>query len=277
MHIRCLGEGSPAVIMESGAGGFSAMWPEAILTGVSQTTRVCTYDRAGYGWSDARPEPRTPWEIAHELHSLLRAATIAPPYVLVGVSNGGLYIRSFAAEYPDEVAGMVLSATSSEDTVGDTRGLSSTFFVVMGRLGIFRLFPEMICPGTACEETAKPVITAFRGRATLFETYDDEWAQLRSPEQLALLQERISPSGSLDDIPLAVLAANQTGLPDDELPDDYRATLDRERDLMTGLSSNARYERVASGHGLDIEHPDLVIEAINAVVAAARTGAPLAP
>ena len=160
MHIRCIGEGEPTIIMESGAGGFSLMWSASLVAELSQTTRVCVYDRAGYGWSEPRPETRTAWEIAHELHALLENAQIAPPYVMVGASNGGLYIRSYAAEYPDEVTGLVLVDGTYEAELDQIRIAPSGFFVVMGRLGIFRLLPEMICPGTACNAEAKPMIAA---------------------------------------------------------------------------------------------------------------------
>jgi pimeloyl-ACP methyl ester carboxylesterase len=271
MHIRCVGQGSPTVILEQGAGGFSMQWPETIVTQLSQTTRVCAYDRAGYGWSDPRPEERTAWQIVHELHSLLEKARIEPPYVVVGVSNGGLYIRSYAAEYPQEVAGLVLAAATSVEGLEDIKGLPSTIFIVMGRLGIFRLFPEMICPGTSCDQASKPMIAAFRGRATLYQTYDAEWVGIQSPDALAVLRKRLSPAGSLGNKPLVILTSNQSGLPESEMPASYREFLANDRKVMTSLSSNNRYVLVNGGHGLYIEHPNLVIQSVKDVVEAART------
>lgn len=276
MHVRCVGEGDPTVLMESGAGGFSLMWSETLVSQLSQTARVCAYDRAGYGWSDPRPEARTVWEIARELHDLLQTAGIEPPYLMVGASNGGLYIRGYAAEYPQEVAGLVLVDGTFEAELDNTRRLPSGVFVVMGRLGIYRLFPEMICPGTACNAEAKPMIAAFRGRATVYQTLDAEWDALQAPDQLALLRERLSPAGTLGDTPLAILSANQSGLPEEEMPADYREYVTRHREAMSALSSNYRYVLVMGGHGIDTEHPELVIEAVNAVIESARTGEPLA-
>jgi pimeloyl-ACP methyl ester carboxylesterase len=107
LHINCVGEGSPTMILESGLGTMSADWAN-VQPEVAKTTRVCAYDRAGTGWSEPGPEPRDPRQIARELHALLGKAGIDGPYVLVGQSFGGLYARMYAARYPNEVEGMVL-------------------------------------------------------------------------------------------------------------------------------------------------------------------------
>src|SRR4030095_8529101 len=107
LHINCTGAGSPTVVIESGWGDFSAAWgwvqPE-----VAKTTRVCTYDRAGMGWREVSPQPRTAREFAKELHTLLEKANESGPYVLVGHSMGGYTVRVYAHDYPDEVVGVVL-------------------------------------------------------------------------------------------------------------------------------------------------------------------------
>ena len=107
MHIYCTGSGSPTVVIEAGWGDSSAAWgwvqPE-----VAKTTRICTYDRAGMGWSEASSQPRTAREFAKELHTLLEKANEPGPYVLVGHSLGGYTMLVYAQDYPDEVAGMVL-------------------------------------------------------------------------------------------------------------------------------------------------------------------------
>ena len=107
LHINCTGEGSPTVVIESGWGDMSATWgwvqPE-----VAKTTRVCTYDRAGMGWSESSPQPRTAREYAKELHTLLKKANEPGPYVLVGHSMGGFTVIVYAHDYPAEVSGLVL-------------------------------------------------------------------------------------------------------------------------------------------------------------------------
>jgi alpha/beta hydrolase family protein len=111
LHINCVGEGSPTVILESGSGAMSVDWAN-IQPEVADTTRVCAYDRAGSGWSEPGPGPDDPQQIAGELHTLLGNAGIDGPYVLVGHSFGGLYVRMYAYQYPNEVEGMVLVDSS---------------------------------------------------------------------------------------------------------------------------------------------------------------------
>ena len=89
LHINCVGQGSPTVLLDAGSGGFSAQWVR-VQQEVSGTTRVCAYDRAGMGWSEMGPDPRDAKRITGELHALLEGAGIEGPYVLVGHSFGGL-------------------------------------------------------------------------------------------------------------------------------------------------------------------------------------------
>ena len=113
LHINCVGQGSPTVVLDAGSGGFSAQWVR-VQREVSDTTRVCAYDRAGMGWSERGPDPRDAKRISSELHTLLGKAGIEGPYVLVGHSYGGLYMQTYAARYPDEVAGVALVDSSTE-------------------------------------------------------------------------------------------------------------------------------------------------------------------
>jgi pimeloyl-ACP methyl ester carboxylesterase len=107
LHLNCTGSGSPTVVIDTGWGDSSAGWgwvqPE-----VAKTTRICTYDRAGMGWSEVSPQPRTAREFAKELHTLLAKANEPGPYMLVGHSLGGYTVCVYAHDYPAEVAGLVL-------------------------------------------------------------------------------------------------------------------------------------------------------------------------
>ena len=107
LHLSCTGSGSPTVVLEPGAGGMSSDlgW---ITPAVAGDTRVCVYDRAGRGWSEPADTPQDAAQIATDLHTLLHRGHVPGPYVLAGHSFGGLYTLTFAARYPDEVAGMVL-------------------------------------------------------------------------------------------------------------------------------------------------------------------------
>lgn len=114
MNIYCSGIGDPAVIFESGGAGPGLAW-EPIQTEASKFTRACWYDRAGEGWSDPGPFPRTSAAIANDLHELLKQAGIRPPLVLAGASFGGLNSRVYTGLYPREVAGLVPIDSSHED------------------------------------------------------------------------------------------------------------------------------------------------------------------
>ena len=101
MHINCTGSGSPTVVLEHAASASYMLW-RRVQPELSQVTRVCSYDRAGHGWSTTREEPRDAKTIVHELHSLLDQAGVKRPFIYVGHSVGGLYVREYAKEYPDE-------------------------------------------------------------------------------------------------------------------------------------------------------------------------------
>jgi pimeloyl-ACP methyl ester carboxylesterase len=114
LNINCTGAGAPTVVLETGLETLAMSW-EKVQPGIEKFTRVCVCDRAGYGWSEAGPLPRTSLQIAKELHQLLRNAGEKPPYLLVGVSSGGMHVRVFNGLYPNDVAGMVLVDSSVED------------------------------------------------------------------------------------------------------------------------------------------------------------------
>jgi len=114
LFLRCIGSGSPTIVLEAGYGDDGTMWAPVQLR-VSTFTRVCSYDRANLARSDDAPVPRTAQQIVDDLHALLAAADVQPPYVMVGHSYGALYSRLFASEYPDYVAGIVLVDGWHED------------------------------------------------------------------------------------------------------------------------------------------------------------------
>ncbi len=107
LHLYCVGEGSPTVVMDSGLGGTWLDWSK-VQPALSATTRTCSYDRAGMGWSDVGQEPRDAQQAVGELHTLLQKAGIDGSLLLVGHSNGGLRMQLYAARYPQEVVGLVL-------------------------------------------------------------------------------------------------------------------------------------------------------------------------
>jgi pimeloyl-ACP methyl ester carboxylesterase len=114
LHVHCTGRGGPTVLLENGTGDFSVVW-SLVQPRVAQFTRVCSYDRAGYAWSQPGRSPRTFAQLALELRTALRKLQVRAPFILVGQSYGGLVVRGFAAQYPSEIAGMVLVDAVHED------------------------------------------------------------------------------------------------------------------------------------------------------------------
>src|SRR5262245_31328525 len=116
LHLNCTGKSDPTVVLIAGGGDFSFDWG-LVQPDASRFARVCSYDRAGLAWSDPGPTPRTMRQEAYELHTILKAARIKAPYVVVGHSLGGLIARVYAERYPEEVAGIVLVDPTHDDTV----------------------------------------------------------------------------------------------------------------------------------------------------------------
>jgi pimeloyl-ACP methyl ester carboxylesterase len=111
LHLYCSGQGSHTVILMAGGGAFSIDW-DLVQPGVARTTRVCSYDRAGLGWSDAGPEDETVEQTVSDLHAVLVRAGEKSPYILVGASIGGIFIQAYQRAYPGDVAGLIFSNSS---------------------------------------------------------------------------------------------------------------------------------------------------------------------
>jgi pimeloyl-ACP methyl ester carboxylesterase len=276
LHINCVGQGSPTVVLDAGSGGMSAQWVR-VQREVSGTTRVCAYDRARMGWSEMGPEPRDAKQISSELHTLLKGANIEGPYVLVGHSFGGLYVRTYAARYPDEVAGVVLVDSSSPKQVShqpvtrDSNEPQKQSFAVVprlarlgvslaARLGVVRLFSKLAPASPDLPPQQRAQIDALTPSTRQVSTYTLE---LLAPTQTLRL-------GSLGSKPLAVVTAPKQAEP---------GWLKLQDDLAT-LSSNSIH-RVVKG----ATHTSLLYDrsdsqatsaAIVEVVATVRNDRPLA-
>src|SRR5687767_6187517 len=114
LHLHCTGNGSPTVLIEAGASSFAIDFA-LVQPQIAQATRVCSYDRARSGWSDPRPDVDTPIRVIRDLRRLLDTAGEKGPFVMVGASRGGVFVRLFQAEYPSDVAGLVLIDPTAED------------------------------------------------------------------------------------------------------------------------------------------------------------------
>lgn len=270
LHISCRGSGTPTVILEAGLGQPAAMMSGWIQPGVATVTRVCVYDRAGMGWSEPAETPRDGVAIATDLHTLLSRAEIDGPYVLAGHSSGGVYVQVFAAQYPDEVAGLVLLDSQPPDAIANLPGYAGEYdgirrftalFPSVARLGVGRLaYPSAASglPPEAWAEARALLSTAGHNRG-----YRDAAVGLKA----ALTQAQALTS--LGDKPLIVVTAAE----------DAHAGWLPLQEKMAGLSTNS-VQRVIQ----DASHASLIedegdsanaIDAILDVVAAVRSGEPL--
>lgn len=163
MHLYCSGSGSPTVVLESGGAEGFLVWGK-VQPVLSRVTRVCSYDRAGLGWSDPVPGPRDSDHIAKQLHALLTKANIAGPLVLMGHSAGGLHIRVFASRYPKDVVGMIfVDATTPPDGIRLPASVAAldhhstvqmAIFKAMIALGIPRIMGQCSVPPPGFDATA---------------------------------------------------------------------------------------------------------------------------
>jgi pimeloyl-ACP methyl ester carboxylesterase len=269
LHLECTGTGAPTVILEPG-GGASAATLGWIAPDVARHTTVCVYDRAGKGWSDAPRTAPDGAQIATDLHTLLDRAQMPGPYVLAGHSFGGLYVMRYAAQYPDEVAGMVLidSTAANTNPVPPTTDGSDSFLKhvsallsATARLGLGRLLagsPSDFPPPFGDEAYASAAT------AKQMAGFIDEYAVAgRSASQAGELK-------SLDGKPLFVLTAEQGN------SEGWMS----HQDAMATLSTNSLHEVVPGAtHQSLVDNPThaaAVSQAIVDVVEAVRTGAPLA-
>ena len=269
LHIYCLGQGTPTVILEAGFMQGVLAWT-LVQPKVAQFTRVCAYDRGGVGWSDLGTRPRTPAQIASELHTLLSVSEITGPYVLVGHSIGGIFIRAYTRAYPNEVIGMVLvDARPEESWAWTPRGfvwkdglhqfdLGAYYRPVLARIGLMRLMgmPSGFVP--LLPSSVRDAATAVGLRAVAYDWLLYDGTAVKEAE------EDVQALGQLPDIPLLVLSA----LPPSGV---WSGQTRGWQNHLVKLSPQGKQILVdGSGHFINLRRPEIVIDAIRQVVEAAR-------
>ena len=268
MHIDCTGKGTPTVILDSGLGDSYISWHK-VQPQIAQFTRVCSYDRAGLGYSDSSPRSRTSKVMAEELHTLLQNAGISPLYILVGHSMGGFNVRLFASLYRSDVAGMVLVDSPHPEQekrfpqalndLDKTWVREQEFLAFSMPFGVPRLLGF-------CDKDG-----AVRAPDCNFHSTREGVAELKAISESAA---QTANTGSLGDLPLAVLS-HDPDQPEPDLPEDLvKPTNDAWQQMQNELAQlSSRSTHVIaknSGHYIQIDRPDLVIEAIRKVVDQAR-------
>lgn len=268
MHIHCKGQGTPTVILDSGLGDTYTSWHK-VQPQIAQISRVCSYDRAGLGYSDSSPRSRTSKDIAEELHTLLHNAGVPAPFILVGHSMGGFDVRLYASLYRHEVVGMVLVDASHPEQQKrlppEVSDMDATWlreqelFEFTMPFGIPRLLG--FCGNDA----------AVRAADCNFHSVRESVAELKTVSESAA---QTAATGLLGDMPLTVIS-HDPDLPQPDLPEDLvKPTNDAWRQMQKELAhlSTGGTQVIAknSGHYIQLDRPEVVIEAVRGVVDAAH-------
>jgi pimeloyl-ACP methyl ester carboxylesterase len=254
LHIWCTGTGRPPVILEAGLGGSTIDWG-FVQPEVARFTRVCSYDRAGLGYSDPGPSPRTAARIAHELGELLERSGVREPAILVGASSGGFSVRVFASEHSEQVAGVVLVDASHENQPHDIPRIA-LFVPFLASVGVLRLFgvsfslsPDSLAPGV--REFARA--TTFR--AAGYKAAADEITHIReSAEEVRATRRTLT-------VPLVVVTGARGA---------DATWRDLQRDQVALSERGCQIIAEQSGHVVPVDQPHAVVSAIRAIVETAR-------
>jgi pimeloyl-ACP methyl ester carboxylesterase len=251
LHIHCIGQGSPTVVIDTGVGDIAERWHD-FQTQVAEFTHVCTYDRAGYGSSEAGPLPRHSQQMADELQQLLEHAGMREPYVLVGHSLGGLNAQVFAERYPDLVLGLILlDPTPLPFITGDA-------------------FPDLY--HMLAEQAVELQNTAEAARQSTDPEaqYQADYLQAIASEHTELINEsaaQVATILSFGDLPLIVIGS---GLPNPgfgpQAEDFQQFWIEQNRELAAKSSNGKFVLAEGSRHYIHEDAPDVVLAAIREMV-----------
>jgi pimeloyl-ACP methyl ester carboxylesterase len=288
LHVNCSGRGQPTIVVENGLGDFSFDWA-LVQSRVSQFVRICTYDRAGYAWSDPGPKPRTFAQLNLELRDALHKLGEAGPYILVGHSYGGPVMRNFALAYPSDTAGLVFVDSAFE---GERVGVGNHKTI---RLGDGAKGLTIPAPREEMRASDKPVVPANlpppdQNLDPLYKVLPamDQKLQVWAQNQYAMYDAESSQTewsaeyfakwlatpqaGALGKTPLIVLTRAEGGYGNDQ--DVPAAQLEKDRlegqAKLVQLSTDSKQIIVHSGHNMDLEAPEEVTAAIREIVDAVR-------
>lgn len=272
LHINCIGHGEPTVVLEAGMSGWSTDWI-LVQPEIAKVTRVCTYDRAGYGWSETGPQPRDSQQVATELHTLLTKAGIEDRIVLVGHSLGGLFVQYYSKTYPQQVAGIVLidsvhpeQSLRMEESVrrkyeGNLKALAS-LTRILAPTGLLRLANQpvtVIADKLPIEYQSMVRSMGFQSKA-----YRALHAEMASFQQS---QADVRDSKPLPEPPFAVVSSASVR----DFPPGFSGEYMKDvwDELQADLSKTATIPHIIarnSGHYIHLDEPELVIRAILEIV-----------
>jgi pimeloyl-ACP methyl ester carboxylesterase len=287
LHIYTKGQGSPSVVFEAGGLGWSLDWVP-VLTEVEKFTQACAYDRAGFGWSEPGPRPRTAAQMVGELHTLLHRAIIQPPFLLVGASFGGAIVRLYAHQYPGEVAGIVLIDARHPDLDAKMpptwhklqksgQGMCQFMLLasrlrllnVLGKLAGEKAYPPVL---GKLPEAMRPVYLAVGYQPKYFQANLDELAAVAESDR------QLKTVHSLGSLPLTVIRHGIPslfkGMPSAQAEQAEQAWQDLQVELSQSSTDSRLFVAEGSGHNITVDQPELVVEAIRQMVGMIRQVSP---
>jgi pimeloyl-ACP methyl ester carboxylesterase len=285
LHLYCTGVGSPTVILEAGAASPALTW-YLVQEEIAKSTQVCSYDRAGFGWSEPAPAPLSSEQVATALHQLLKTAEVPGPFILVGHSVGGIYVRSYAHLYPSDVVGMVLVDSSHES---QNLRFPPGYMKYAGQQNAMMKLVQIISPfgvlrvtkiwGVLIPEAPLPADVGMAIWATMYRT---TYPEAMNNETFAISKMLSQPEGPsrLGSLPLIVLSANDsiTKTPESFVKamgcDTFEKLVQVGQELqqeLAGLSTQGKQIIVEdSGHYIQWDQPQVVIDAIHAIMEQVR-------
>jgi pimeloyl-ACP methyl ester carboxylesterase len=281
MHMYCTGSGSPTIILDAGLGDDAIIW-SSVQPALAKTTRVCAYDRAGFGWSESAPAPRDADHIAAELHGLLRQARIDLPIVLMGHSIAGIYMRAYAAHYPEDLAGMVFVDGSTPMQQENPaikammgKGPPPWVIALVGNAAFSVGVPRLL---GKCSQT-RPGLDARSSRLQAEDRcelhVDSPMSEMRNMERSGLETQHSGPYGSL---PILILSHDpeKTMATENSTQRMAEASWSQMQEDLKKLSTRSR-RIIAKGssHYIQIDRADLIDKEVPLFIQEIRGTAPL--
>jgi len=255
LYIRCVGTGRPTVVIDTGVGETAESW-ESVVDALAESTRVCTYDRAGYGRSEPGPMPRDGQRAADELHRLLLESGEDGPFVLVGHSLGGLNMQVFAATYPEQVVGAVLLDPSPLAWI-QGEGFPELVALFEQETAGLRVAAE------AAGASADP---KERAQAPFLEALASEYEEV-----FGGTGRQVGAISSFGQLPLTVIGATEPEPGFGEYADAFRQFWNEESQKLAAKSEQGRFVLAqGSSHHIHLDAPQLVIDEVLALVEEAR-------
>ena len=264
LHLYCSGvrTSGPTVIIEAG-GATPSIVSRQVQDGAAQYAQICSYDRAGFGWSDPVESTQTFEDRADDLHTLLQHANITPPYIMVGESFGGLVVRTYANRYPDTVIGMILVDAAEEQHTFDKIALlesqsrAARIATWAAYLGVVRLLlPRSPNLALVPDQLKEPVVALMSRPSHWRAAAKESAAYTRTPKE----RRGVAGFGKLGSMPLMIIRHGKEFTGQEAVLENGWTEAQQRLAILSTNSKIIVAEN--SGHGISLEAPEVVVTAI---------------